>query len=335
MLPVLHEAYLERIEELKKVPSADPINLFVKPEPHKISKRDSGAWRLIFGVSVVDQLVAHSLFHGVLKNQSETWGLQPNMIGWNPIRGGASWLYRALQADRCVVQSTDKSSWDWTLQPHVVRIVRKVIADWFPMQSMEVLSIVDNHVLSMLGPKRLQNSGGLELETQVTGVMPSGWLMTIVINGVCQYVLHTLALQYSGEVKTLSDFTRFSDFFAMGDDTVQAEMSAAYWSCLPFAGCIVKETETILPGAAINFCGVSILHDKVVPSYRDKHAFVLHYLDDSEVALQLLQCYQIMYAYVPGALNRLNKCLVEMGRKDLVRSVGLMQTWFRWSESVC
>ena len=46
--------------------SSDPINAFIKVEPHAPRKVRNNAWRIISGISIVDTLVDHFLFGGIL-----------------------------------------------------------------------------------------------------------------------------------------------------------------------------------------------------------------------------------------------------------------------------
>lgn len=55
---ILYDTVMRRLTILVEGPVCDPINLFVKQEPHKEKKVKAGAWRLIHGVSIVDQMVA-------------------------------------------------------------------------------------------------------------------------------------------------------------------------------------------------------------------------------------------------------------------------------------
>ena len=52
-----HHMFLRRWEELSEGTSMDPIKPFIKPDAHKKSKAEKGAYRLIIGVGITDNLV--------------------------------------------------------------------------------------------------------------------------------------------------------------------------------------------------------------------------------------------------------------------------------------
>lgn len=80
-----YEIVKRRIEE-KSI--ADPIRLFIKPEPHKEKKLVEGRYRLISSVSVVDQIIDHMLFGEMNQKMIQKWHSIPNKAGWSPVNGG-------------------------------------------------------------------------------------------------------------------------------------------------------------------------------------------------------------------------------------------------------
>jgi len=59
----------------------DPVRLFVKNEPHSERKRRENRWRLISGVSLIDQLVERLLFSAQNKTEIQTWMSHPSAPG--------------------------------------------------------------------------------------------------------------------------------------------------------------------------------------------------------------------------------------------------------------
>ncbi|AYI50293.1 RNA-dependent RNA polymerase, partial [Plantago enamovirus] len=59
----------------------DPVRVFVKGEPHKLSKLAEGRYRLIASVSLVDQLVARMLFQSQNKTELSMYQTIPSQPG--------------------------------------------------------------------------------------------------------------------------------------------------------------------------------------------------------------------------------------------------------------
>jgi hypothetical protein len=59
----------------------DPVRMFVKDEPHSSRKRREKRWRLISGVSLVDQLIERLLFTDQNKKEIATWTSHPSTPG--------------------------------------------------------------------------------------------------------------------------------------------------------------------------------------------------------------------------------------------------------------
>lgn len=106
-------------------PEADPIRLFIKPEPHKKKKLQQGAYRLISSVSVVDQIIDQMLF-APMNDRLVAEVLQvPSKAGWSPYGGGWKIFPRGWV-------SMDKTAWDWSAQPWIFQQlleVRKALCD--------------------------------------------------------------------------------------------------------------------------------------------------------------------------------------------------------------
>ena len=61
-LDMHYDYFIRKWKVLETEPESDIINLFIKREPHKLSKIKKGALRLISGVSITDSLIALWLY---------------------------------------------------------------------------------------------------------------------------------------------------------------------------------------------------------------------------------------------------------------------------------
>lgn len=100
----------------------DPVRIFIKEEPHNKLKVSQGRFRLIFSVSLVDQLLER--FFAQIQNKTEiaNWHKLPSLIGIgldkrhiNAMIHDSSWFPSGP-----VIES-DVSGWDWTVQPCEIR----------------------------------------------------------------------------------------------------------------------------------------------------------------------------------------------------------------------
>lgn len=299
----------------------DPINLFVKTEPHKASKVKDGAWRLIHGVSVVDQVIAMRFWEPLIDSLPGKWGESSCMIGWTPQKGGYKWLYERFCQTHQDVSSADKSSWDWTWPEWLNDVVCHLLIDLRVCSSGVEQDVMRNYIHSMLGPRELVY-GKFSVTTQQAGIMSSGWLFTIFLNSVAQYCLHWVASRLAGEDPDSGLFV------AMGDDTLQTARSSEYWKKLSSLGCILKEVKTVSASelscysegwdfpAMLEFCGTIFNYIHSVPAYAAKHAFALHFGDD-ELFESVLTSYQYLYAH-SDALSLVQERLADLNPRAVV-----------------
>jgi len=113
-IPLVREQirqYLE-VEDFK----GDPVRLFVKQEPHKKKKLRDGRVRLIFSVSVIDQVIDHLLLDPSLDAMYDRHHQVPNKVGMSFYNGGTNLFFRYLDdgLKRKHWGSTDKEAYDWT-----------------------------------------------------------------------------------------------------------------------------------------------------------------------------------------------------------------------------
>lgn len=257
---------------------ADPIRIFVKPEPHKQKKLDTERYRLISSVSVVDQIIDHMLFGDMNDLVVEQFGLNPIKVGWSPYVGG--WKIMPKQA-----LCADKSSWDWTVRPWILEFcyqVRRRLCRSTDSNFVLWCELSEKRYQLLFGNPLLVTSGGLIIRQKNPGVMKSGCVNTIVDNSIGQLLLHTLVCMELGE--------EVSWINVMGDDTMQSplEREAEYLDELSNY-CIVKEATHKVEFAGMQFEGM-----KVEPSYHAKHCFNLLHIKDSVID-SMVSSYALLY----------------------------------------
>lgn len=262
--------------------SADPVRLFIKPEPHKQSKLDSYRYRLISSVSIIDQIIDHMLFGTLNKNMIKEHINVPSKVGWTPYTGG----WKIVPAGRMV--ATDKSAWDWTVKEWLVRAEFSVRVNlcrnrfdedkyrlWYNYATMRYKHLYYENVFV--------TSGGALLQQKLPGVVKSGCVNTIATNSIMQVIIHHVACLDIGESPR--------PLWSMGDDTLQYSQEDMQGYCKALSRyCKLKEYQEVTEFAGNRFEQGGIIE----PLYKGKHAFTLLHVDP-EIATDLCFAYSLLY----------------------------------------
>lgn len=240
---------------------SDPIRLFIKPEPHKRSKMDKEAYRLISSVSIVDQVIDAMLFGSMNDEMVKNWPKLPTRVGWSPFYQG----YKSVQRNWL---ACDKSGWDWSVMPWLVELVIKARKSLCLNPNQIWLDLVDFRYKQLYDHALFILSNGLMVRQKFVGVMKSGCFNTITDNSIMQILLHIrVCLELNIPV---------SRIVSMGDDTLQ-ELIAELDNYLAQLSqyCHVKDWVQ-----RAEFAGAEFHADgRVEPLYKGKHAFNLLHMD--------------------------------------------------------
>lgn len=265
----------------------DPILVFVKPEPHSTQKLEEGRYRLISAVGMVDTMVDRVMFGWLQRAVMSNVGRTPVMVGWSPYKGGYRHISLRFAGRRALC--IDRKSWDWTVPGWLLKIARHVIAElavgapqfWLDWLEKRWIALFRDAVFGFRSGERIQQPGW--------GVMKSGCYLTILLNSICQVILHFLACS------RLGIDPQWELYFCMGDDSVQAVMGMLneYLDELRGMGSIIKEWTA---SEDIEFCGHKLGITSVRPVYLHKHMFKIITADRDLLPL-LLSAYQCAYAH--------------------------------------
>lgn len=278
----------------------DPILVFIKPEPHTRKKIAEGRLRLISAVSLIDTMVDRICFGWLQRAVMSSVGATPALVGWSPYHGGYRFLTSRFRRALCV----DKSSWDWTVQGWLLKLVRELLKrllvgapDWW-------LTWVDERWEALFKDAVFGFRSGELIRQPGWGVMKSGCYLTLLINSICQAVLHSIACARLGWDP------RWLEFFCVGDDTIQREVPdiELYVRTLAELGAIVKEWKV---DDELEFCGHRMRNLALVPAYTPKHVFKILHTPTEQLA-EMLQAYQWMYAMDDGMWDWITRALVKL-----------------------
>ncbi|APG75773.1 hypothetical protein 2 [Hubei sobemo-like virus 30] len=247
--------------------SSDPIRLFIKQEPLKHEKLDSGRYRLISSVSIIDQIIDHMLFDDMNDMITDDWMFVPPKIGWSAFTGG--WKFMPKLSEQ--PWALDKSSWDWTVNLWLFDIVLDMRIQLCKNLSREWVDLALWRYSQLYIEPIFVTTGGLLLKQITPGVMKSGCVNTIVDNSIMQVILH---LRVCFEEGIRPDW-----LFSLGDDTLQkkpAEPERYLRAMSKYA--IVKQAHDVTEFAGHRFDGIH-----VEPVYRSKHSYILLHMDPANL----------------------------------------------------
>lgn len=292
----------------------DPIKLFIKPEPHKNEKVETGRLRLISSVSLIDSCVDRFLFlrltYKVLRVVYEY--KTPVMVGWTPLKGGYTQIYRGWEKIEKFV-CIDKSAWDWSLPYWLIRAMKEVLVtladdapDWW-------IQAVETRFICLFKDPQFAFSDFGKVRQGISGIMKSGCYLTILLNSIGQLMLHVLACLHLNRSDAIHEFMPK----VLGDDSVQPEFDfvddyVGYLTELGFV-CKVEKLDHI------DFAGFIYKDKKFYPAYPRKHLFKLRYLPiDEQLAKSTLMNFQVLYAFDRDFLKMLQEIARTCGRIDAI-----------------
>nr|UGO57248.1 MAG: hypothetical protein 1 [Riboviria sp.] len=271
---ILRQHWLTTLERIRNR-EVDPIKLFVKPEPHKVSKVEKKSWRLISSVSVMDQIIDHMLFDPMNKKMVDEYLSIVPQIGWAPVYLG--WTNIPL----CGV-AMDKSGWDWTVRPWLCEEVLELRKALCQNLTAEWIDLAEWRYRALFESPMFVTSGGHFLRQLNPGVMKSGCVNTISDNSIMQDILNKVVELETGLTSTWMK--------TMGDDTYQSDPGdiPTYVECLR-KYCLVKEVKN-----RAEFAGFEFQYNHIEPLYFGKHCWTLLHATP-EVASDIATAYALLY----------------------------------------
>lgn len=207
--------------DLVKLGCADPIKLFVKNDPHKLSKLMDDRQRLIFSISLLDNILARLLFQNQNSAEKNMWDTIPCKSGMGLHDEGLSLINQcvALASDNGVnLKEADISGWDFSFQSWDFDEDLRLRVRLNSGHGTIWHKIAQAHYLCM-SLKVMVFSDGSMVQQTVRGLMPSGWYNTASSNSHCR-TLNSYYLQIEAAVTPVW-------CVSMGDDSVENDVPNA------------------------------------------------------------------------------------------------------------
>lgn len=228
----IEEAAIERIrllasaEEMPSCPQdlleqgfCDPIRVFVKGEPHSIAKAKEGRFRLIFSVSVVDQMVERYFAQIQGKREVSQWQSLPSLIGIGfdqrhikAMRNSKTWFHE----DEEIIES-DISGWDWTVQECELRAEAEMRVRLIEECPPTLARLIHNRMHCILKKVMVFSDGTAAIGP--IGVQPSGSYLTSSGNSRMRAML-SLRARY--DLGFTTDELRTTVVKCVGDDSLES-----------------------------------------------------------------------------------------------------------------
>lgn len=233
---------LEDLRELSPVELVeggycDPIRIFLKCEPHKVSKRyckvtkdklQQQRWRIISSVSLVDEIVDRMLYGTQNRAEIANWSSTPSMpgVGFSDDNSAEKFFGDVIKPQKEKwLMMLDFTGWDWGVKQGLLDAdarIRSILCggrdcDMFLKRACTIgfsMFVLDN------GEAWVQN---------VRGVMKSGWYCTSSTNSRARVLVSLRHAANQAKNKEERDFCLRSFFvIAMGDDSVEEEHQGGY-----------------------------------------------------------------------------------------------------------
>jgi hypothetical protein len=243
-------------KDLVKEGLCDPIRVFVKTEPHKRSKIEQGKFRLISGVSIVDQMIDKLMFRCQNNLEIAMWEQVPSKPGIGLDDEGlqemAQWFRKKLEKRPLV--STDISGWDWSVQEWELWAdldCRVKLCDG----QESLWEFIARSRVYCVSRKTLVLPDGSLISQHWPGVQASGWYNTSSTNSRMRVLVRAVAYSEWCE-KTGKEFEpeEVSACVAMGDDCVESLLDDEVYDLIGEYGHIIKEKTEFSTLEGVEFC---------------------------------------------------------------------------------
>jgi hypothetical protein len=202
------------------------LKSFLKAEPTKVKKLEKGMPRVITGLPLHKMLKHQTIFKNMLDVAVEKLGDSPIKYGFSPVVSGNIDRIAECFVGRKVYES-DKSNWDFMFHGYIYDICENIVealavqpADMSDEAFEDYKIDVRNSFLEMKEGSKYRCTNGKVFQSTSSGIMKSGWLLTIFVNSLAQIVCDVLIKMRMG-VSDEDILSKDHYMIAGGDDVLQ------------------------------------------------------------------------------------------------------------------
>lgn len=290
--------------------------VFIKQEPHKLSKAASGRWRLIMCPPLHVQVAWQMVFSGMNSAEIDESFNIPSQQGIVLCFGGWK-MYKRLWDQQGLSCGTDKTAWDWTFPPWLFELDLRFRERLAIDASEEWSSFARSLYEDAFRDTKVFLSDGRCFQQEFWGVMKSGCVSTISTNSHGQVLLHCFYC-YALDLPV-------RPFPAVcGDDELKHPGHVLNLDVYESFGVKIKSVSDTL-----EFVGHEFRETGPMPMYMGKHGFKIQYTADS-VLVDALDSYLRNYAHCED-LFLFYKTLAE--RLGLGRQMYSRRYYLYWYDS--
>nr|UGO57359.1 MAG: hypothetical protein 1 [Riboviria sp.] len=286
--------------------------VFIKKEPHKLTKAENNRWRLIMCCPLDVQVLWQMLFSKMNNREIQQAIEIPSIQGMRIPYGGWKLYYRKWVRDGTTM-GADMTAWDWTFRDWMLELdleLRRRLTttdnDWYTQAQKLYRNAFQDC-------KLLLSSGRVFQQVQ-PGLMKSGCVNTISSNSHAQVMLHILySIRKGISVEPM--------VFAVGDDTLKHPMHLEDLSMYERFGVKIKTVSETL-----EFLGREWNEEGMRPMYTSKHLFKLMTQKD-DLLPETLDSYLREYVNAPLEYDLLEKLVRELSLESKVHSREYYKFW--------
>jgi hypothetical protein len=197
----------------------DAVKVFIKQEPHKLEKLQSGRLRLISSMSLIDNTISRMLFAQQNSAEVSVHDVIPSKPGLALTDEGLTSIKKAVSAYPGRIAEADVSGWDWSVSEEELQadLERRIRLNGSVGSIWERLARA--HVFCVARKVFLTSDGALHSQC-IPGVMPSGWYNTSSTNSAIRVLDHHVVNDH------LDPYAK-GFIIAMGDDSVEKYVEGA------------------------------------------------------------------------------------------------------------
>ena len=196
---------------------SDPVRVFIKNEPHKVAKLREGRLRLIFSVSLVDNVLQRCLFTEQDETEISSWPASPSMPGLGFTKQQVAKTIERMREIKNPT-SSDVGAWDFTVQ------LWELLADadrraYLARPYSKYFHRLLRNQAHIMAHSLILTSDGVAYEQTLPGMMKSGAKNTSSTNSYIRVLAHNLVALQANVVPAI---------IAMGDDAIETFVPDAH-----------------------------------------------------------------------------------------------------------